>query len=171
MTRYRYPLHVAGALLALCLLASSCTSSSDAVSPEPSQSALAETLRNHQQQFDYIRSVARQRPRITRIVDPDQPVYGETPTGQIPVSDKRIAVLRREMDRLHVVWFVDRDGRTSFTMWLGPPSWKDRVSKGIVYSPRPPAPIYDSPDWNNVSLPKPIYARIKPDWYIFWDGG
>lgn len=174
MSGYRYPLHVVGALLAVSVLALSCTPRSDEVPPEPSQRALAETLRVHKQDFDYIRSVANQRPRITAIVDPDQPVDGETPSGHIPVSDKRIAALRRTMDRLHVVWFDNDDGRATFTMWLGPPSWKDRVSKGIVYSSRAMAPIYgsvDSPARDKVRPPGRIYARIKPDWYIFWDWG
>ena len=165
--------HIVGAILAICVLASSCMLNSDEVPPEPSQRALAETLRIHRQEFAYIRSVAKQRPRIRRIVDPDQPVEGETPSGRIPVSDKRIAVLRRAMDRLHVVWFEDYDGRANFTIWLGPPSWKDRVTKGIVYSSHAMAPLYgsiDSPARDKVSPPPGrIYARIGTNGYVFWD--
>ena len=59
-------------------------------------------------------------------------------------------------------------------MWLGPPSWKDRVSKGIVYSSNRMAPLYgsvDSPARDKVRPPGRIYARIEADWYVFWDWG
>ena len=131
-------------------------------------------LRDHRQEFDYIRSIAKQPPRITRIVDPDQPVYGVTPSGQVPGTDKRIVVLRHAMDRLHVVWFADVDGSATFTMWLGPPSWKDRVSKGIVYSSNTMTPLYgsvDSPVRDKIRPPGRIFARISKGWYAFWDWG
>jgi hypothetical protein len=131
-------------------------------------------LRDHRQEFDFIRSVAKQPPRITRIVDPDQPVYGKTPNGQVPATDKRIAVLRQSMDRLHVVWFEDVDGRATFTTWLGPASWKDRVSKGIVFSSNVMMPIYrnvDYPARDKLHPPGRIFARISKDWYVFWDWG
>jgi hypothetical protein len=75
------------------------------------------------------------------------------------------------MNRLHVVWFDDDDVRATFTMWLGPPSWKDRVSKGIVYSPNALTPIYRSVDFPTRPPPGRVYARIRTGWYAFWDGG
>lgn len=175
MKAYRFPVHVlVGALLAVCALNISCTPRSDEAPPEPSQRAFADMLRVHRKEFDFIRSLAKQRPRITRIVDRDQPVYGKTPSGQVPDTDKRIAVLRHAMDRLHVVWFEDVDERATFTTWLGPASWKDRESKGIVYSSNVMMPLYrsvDSPGRDKVRPPGRIFARISKDWYVFWDWG
>ncbi len=77
------------------------------------------------------------------------------------------------MNHLHVVWFQNAADTTTFTMWLGPASWKDRVSKRIAYRLKVPAPVYHDLDSSRDKRTSSewMYAPIEPHWYAFWDWG
>src|SRR5947209_2053702 len=151
----------------------SCSSGSDQTTPEPSQRSLIQKFRVHRQEFRYMLSLADRKPRITGLFERDQPVYGETPSGKVPVSDKRIAILRRAMNELHVTWIRNVGDVTTFTVWLGPASLKDRMSKGIAYSSRAVEPIYHDVDASRDKRTSSewMYAPIERNWYVFWDWG
>lgn len=124
--------HFLIALLTVALTTLSCSTDSDQAPPEPSQQYLMQNFRVHRQQFEYMRSLANRKPRITGIFELDQPIYGETPSGNVPLNDKRVAILRRAMNDLHVLWLRNVGNVITFTVWLGPASLKDRMSKGIA---------------------------------------
>jgi hypothetical protein len=170
---WRYRLHFIVAALGVTLMTVSCSSASDQTAPEPSQRALTQLFRTNRQEFEFMRSLANRKPRITGMFEPDQPIYGETPSGNVPLNDRRIALLRRAMNQLHVVWLRNIGDVTTFTVWLGPASLKDRMSKGVAYSSKAAVPVYHDVDSsrNKRTSSEWMYAPIERNWYVFWDWG
>ena len=157
--RGRATTRIVAELFIVCLLTSSCTSSTKSGPVEPSQSDLARQLYAERPEFVRIRTVLNLDPRITEVWNQNQPVYGETHSGYVPTNDKRIASIRGMMRRLHVVWLYNDRDETQYTMWLGPPSWRKRVRNSSV----------DFPARDKGTSSATIFARIMSDWYVFWD--
>lgn len=173
MNAWRFVFDVVVAVLGVGLMTVSCSNGSGQTPAEPSQRALTQTFHVHRHEFEYMRSLADRKPRITGIFESDQPVYGETSSGNLALNDKRIAILRRAMNELHVVWLRNAGGVMTFTVWLGPASLKDRMSKGIAYSSKAATPVYHDVDSSRDKRTSSewMYAPIERNWYVFWDWG
>lgn len=142
-------------------------------SPEPSQQRLAQTLTAHGGEFARFVQLCNRAPRVEHIRKDDH-VEVATVAGNLGADDQREKAIELMTDDLGILSLTsDDNGGLYLELWVDKHGFRGPV-KGIVYSTKPLAPLFQNVDSarghlrENEAPRDEIYARLAPNWYAYY---
>jgi hypothetical protein len=139
--------------------------------PEPSQQSLAHMFSSRREDFAHFMQLCKRSPRITIIYYGNEDDIGTTARRYLATNDPRRLSIRRAANDLGIKALRIYDGKWDFILWTDPSSFRG-PSKGMLYSTKTMAPLYqsiDRPARDKEDSTETIYARIAPNWYVYYD--